>query len=126
MSRLVAQILQRLFGVVLLAWVLMGVGLIPFQPPQVAPAAEPLRDALFESGYLIATVLLVYLICGLAFVSNRFVALGAVLLFPVSLNILLFHAFLNPRSVPLALVLLLPNAALLWARRSAFRALLQP
>lgn len=120
------QIFQRLFGVVLLAWVLMGVGVIPFRVPQVAPAAEPLRDAIFASGYLIPAVLVVYLIAGLAFLGNRFVALGAVVLFPVSLNILLLHAFLNPRAVPLALLLFLPNVALMWFHRSAFEPLLRP
>jgi putative oxidoreductase len=61
-----------------------------------------------------------------ALLTNRFVALGAVLLFPVSLNILMFHAFLNPRSVPWALVLFVPNALLLWLHRSALAPLLRP
>ncbi len=126
MSGLAALGLQYLLGALLLVWVLMGVGVIPFRPPAVAPAAEPLRDALFASGYLIPAVMMVYLVSALAFLTNRFVALGALLLFPVSLNILLFHAFLNPRSVPLALVLFLPNSLLLWFHRAAFAPLLRP
>lgn len=122
---LTTQVFQRLFGLALLSFVLMGTGLIPWQPPPVAIRAEPLRDAIFSSGYIIPAVLIVYLLSGLAFVSNRFVALGCLVLFPVSLNILLFHGFLNPRSVPLALAVFVPNVLLMWTRRAAYRPLLK-
>jgi putative oxidoreductase len=122
---LATQVLQRLFGLALLSFVLMGTGLIPWQPPPVSIRAQPLRDAIFSSGYIIPVVLIVYLLSGLAFVSDRFVALGCLVLFPVSLNILLFHAFLNPRSVPLALAVFVPNVLLMWAQRIAYQPLLK-
>ena len=41
--------------------------------------------------------------CGLALVSGFFVPLALVVLAPISLNIFLVHAFLEPSGVPLAL-----------------------
>jgi putative oxidoreductase len=113
------------FGLVLLAWV--GMGLTGWQAPPVAPEAEALRDALFGSGYIIPAVLIVYMIVGLSYVSGLYIALASVLLFPVSLNILLFHAFLNPnpRSLTIAGLLLLANLGMLWLHRSAFVELLK-
>jgi len=120
-----AAAFRFLFGLVLLAWVAMG--LSGWQPPPVAPGAEALRDALFGSGYIIPAVLIVYLIVGLSYVSGLYVALASVLLFPVSLNILLFHAFLNPnpRSLTIAGLLFLANLGMLWLHRSAFAELLK-
>lgn len=120
----VALIIQRLYGLVLLVFVLMGTGLFGWEPPAISGRAAPLRDAMFDSGYIIPVVLLVYLVAGLAFVSDRFAALGAVILFPITLNILLFHAVLNPRSVPIALAVIIPNLFVMWLHRSAYAGLL--
>jgi hypothetical protein len=59
MQRRITDVLQRLFGLLLLAWVLMGLGAIPWERPAVDAAAEPLREAIFGSGYLIPVVLFV-------------------------------------------------------------------
>lgn len=119
-------IFQAIFGLVLLAFV--GMGVFGWEPPEVLPAAVPLRDAIFGSGYLIPVILLVYLVSGLTFLTNRFVALGSIALFPVSLNILLFHSILNrqPPSVGIASALFLANVWMLFRSRAAYRDVLAP
>ena len=116
---------RLVFGLVLLAWV--GMGLSGWEPPAVDPGAEPLRDAIFGSGYLIPAVLVVYCLSGISFIANRFVALGSVVLFPVSLNILLFHTIMNPnpRSVLIAVTLFLANVLMLYQHRPVFAGLLK-
>jgi putative oxidoreductase len=113
-------VFQALFGIVLLAFVAMGV--FGWQPPPVLPEAEPFRDAILGSGYVIPAILLVYFLTGISFLTNRFVPLGAVVLFPVSLNILLFHLTLNPglRSIGMASALFLANAYMLYRSRAAY------
>jgi putative oxidoreductase len=113
------------FGLVLLAWV--GLGVTGWQPPPVALQAQALRDALFGSGYVIPAVMVVYFIVGVSYVSDLYVALASVLLFPVSLNILMFHAILNPnpRSLTIAGALFLANLGMLWMHRAAFAELLK-
>jgi putative oxidoreductase len=116
-----ARIFQRVFGIVLIVFV--GMGIFGWEPPPVASDAQPLWDALIASGYVMPIVLLVYLLAGVSFLSDRFVPLAAMLLTPVSLNILLFHSFLNQRSVPLAASFFVANMVVLYVHRRAYAAL---
>ena len=114
-----------LFGLLLLAWV--GLPFTGWHPPPVAPQAQALRDALRGSGYIFPAVLFVYFIVGLSYLSGRYVALASVVLFPVSLNILMFHTFLNPNahSLMFAGLLFLANLGMLWLHRDAYAELLK-
>jgi putative oxidoreductase len=73
---------------------------IPMQPP--AGLAGQYMGALFVSHYLVV-VFLVQLIGGILLLVNRFVPLALLLLGPVLVNILLFHAFMAPEGLPMAL-----------------------
>ncbi len=64
--------------------------------------------ALFVSHYLVV-VFVVQLVGGLLLLANRYVPLALILLGPVIVNIICFHAFLAPEGLPLALV-----ATVLW------------
>jgi uncharacterized membrane protein YphA (DoxX/SURF4 family) len=56
---------------------------------------------------------------------GRFVPLGLTLLGPVIVNILLFHAFLEPAGLPLAALVGVLALLLLWANRAAFSGLVK-
>jgi hypothetical protein len=51
--------------------------------------------ALGASGYMIPLIAVVEIVCGVAFVAGRYVALAAALLAPIALNIVLFHLMLD-------------------------------
>ncbi len=70
------------------------------QPPPTGLAGQYI-GALFVSHYLVV-VFLLELIGGLLLLANRFVPLALVLLGPVIVNILLFHASLAPEGLPMA------------------------
>lgn len=114
-----------LFGGTLMIWV--GMGIFGWEPPSVADRAEAFHDAIFQSGYMIPSVLSVYFIAGVAFLFNRFVPLAAVLLLPVSLNILMFHAFMNPnvRSLSIAGALFAANCVMIFRYRNVFLPILR-
>lgn len=78
------------------------------QPPPSGLAGQYI-GALFVSHYLVI-VFLVQLVGGLLLLANRYVPLALILLGPVIVNILCFHAFLAPEGLPMALV-----TTLLWA-----------
>ena len=65
-------------------------------PPPHNEAATAFMTALVATGYMMPIIALVELLCGVCFVTGRFVALAAVLLVPISLNIVLFHTLLDP------------------------------
>ena len=119
-----AIIFQRLFGTLLIVFV--GMDLFGWEPPPIEPEAQPLWDAIVGSGYMMPIVILTYGISGVAFVVDRFSPLAAVLLAPVSLNILLFHSFLNPTSIPFAGTFFVCNALMLYIHRRSYSGLLSP
>jgi uncharacterized membrane protein YphA (DoxX/SURF4 family) len=70
-------------------------------PPQGQAGA--FLGALFASGYIYVVGAL-QVVGGLLLLIGRFVPLGLTLLGPVIVNILCFHAFLEPSGLPLAIV----------------------
>jgi putative oxidoreductase len=109
---------QRLFGVLLIVFV--GMNVFDWEPPPIAPQAQPLWDAIIETGYIMPLVILVYGITGIAFLLDRFAALAAILLVPVSINIFLFHLFLNAPSIPFAATFLICNTLLIVIHWSSY------
>jgi peptidoglycan biosynthesis protein MviN/MurJ (putative lipid II flippase) len=79
---------------------------IPMPPP--TGLAGQYMGALFVSHYLVV-VFLVQLVGGILLLANRYVPLALILLGPVIVNIVSFHAFLAPEGLPLALF-----ATVLW------------
>jgi hypothetical protein len=78
--------------------------------------------ALFESHYM-TVVFTIELGAGVLLLFNRYLPLALTLLAPVIVNIFLFHAFMAPSGLPLAMV-----ASVLWiltahSVRSAFAGL---
>jgi len=63
---------------------------------------------------------------GLLLLIGRFVPLGLTLLGPVIVNILLFHIFLEPTGLPMAIVVSAIALFLLWRYRTNFAGLVRP
>jgi putative oxidoreductase len=63
---------------------------------------------------------------GLLLLIGRYVPLGLTLLGPVIVNILLFHIFLDPSGLPIAIVVTVLELFLVWRYRDAFAGILRP
>ncbi len=75
----------------------------PFmQQRQLSESATTFMTGLAISGYLFPLIKVVELLAGLALLTGRFVALAAVVIFPITLNILLYHVFLDPGGILMA------------------------
>lgn len=81
---------------------------------------KPLMDALRDTGYIFVVIRVVYIGSGIALLADRFAALAAIILFPISVNILLFHAVLHPASLPQALVFFALSCLVLYANRASY------
>ena len=92
-------------------------------PPPPTGAMKVFSDGLEASRYLMPTVKVIELACGLAFLSGRFVPLATVLIAPIIINILLIHAFLGPEGLPIAIFLVLANGLLAYHHRDSFKPL---
>ena len=94
-------------------------------PPPLTGAMKVFNDGLLASVYLLPTVKVIELLCGLAFVSGRFVPLASVLIAPIIVNIVLVHAFLGPEGLPVALFLVLANGLVAYYHRDRYKPLFQ-
>ncbi len=91
------------------------------------PPPEGLGDGtkLFLSGldaskYIMPVAKIFELLCGLAFVSGRFVALAVILIFPIALNILFINAIHLPSGLPIAIPLFLGILFLAYSEREKY------
>ena len=96
---------------------------MPQTPPP--PLAGDFSKALFMSHYLYVVGAL-QVIGGALLLIGRYVPLGLTLLGPVIVNIMLFHIFLDPSGLPIAIVVSALALFLLWRYRTNFAGLVQP
>lgn len=92
------------------------------------PEAEYLFNALRYSGaeatgkgYIMGLVGLSEVIIGAMLVLRKWVPLALVMLVPISINLVLFHAFVNLPNIGPALVVALVNAYLMYKNWDAYR-----
>jgi putative oxidoreductase len=64
-----------------------------------------LMGAIKEIGWLLPLVAVVEIVGGVLFVTNKFRALGAIIIFPVLVGILLTHILIAPSGLPLVFVI---------------------
>lgn len=91
--------------------------------PELQGDMKRFTEGLEASGYLMPMIKIVELACGVAFLAGRFIPLATVIIFPVSVNILMVHLFLDPAGLPVAIFLILGNLFLAYACRRHYRPL---
>jgi uncharacterized membrane protein YphA (DoxX/SURF4 family) len=94
------------------------------QPPPTGTTAT-FVGGLAATGYFFPLLKAVEVISGLLLLLNRFVPLALVMLAPIVVNILAFHAVLAPSGLPLALLVLVLELGLARAYRASFAPLLR-
>lgn len=95
-----------------------------FPTPELTGGPKVFMAGVEAVVYLMPLVKATELVCGLAFVLGRFVPLATVVIAPIVLNIVLYHAFLGPETIGAGLFLLLGGLFLAYAHRSHFKSLL--
>jgi uncharacterized membrane protein YphA (DoxX/SURF4 family) len=100
-------------------------GFLQFLPaPPIPEAAGAFAGALMKTGYFFPMLKGIEVTAGVLLLSGRFVPLALTVLAPIVVNIALFHTFLAPNPVMIALVLGL-EIYLAWAYRDAFAPMLR-
>ena len=95
-------------------------------PPEMRGQAGAFITALMSSGYMYVIAVLQVLGGLCLLLGARFVPLGLTLLGPVIVNIVLYHLFLDPQGMPIAIVISVLALFLLWIYRFKFPAIFQP
>ena len=92
-------------------------------PPSAGGVADAFVGGLFQSGYFFPMLKSIEVVLGALLLIGLFVPLALVILMPISLNILLFHAFLTPGNATMGIVIVLVHLYLAWAYRDYYKPL---
>src|SRR5438105_14562208 len=95
-------------------------------PPEMHGQAGAFITALMSSGYMYVIAVLQVLGGLWVLLGARFVPLGLTLLRPVIGNIGLYHVFLDPQGMPMAIIITVLALSLLVGYRFKYTAIVQP
>lgn len=112
----------------------LGVGLILFGINKIIPtpfiplfempmAAANFLESLENTGYVFYVVAVIEILVGFLLLINKWVPFALLLLAPISLNILLFHLFLDISDVWVAIVIVTLNIILIYKYWKVYRPL---
>lgn len=122
--RIATIIIRVLFG--LLFVFASGTYFLDLVPePELVGNMKVFNEGIIAAGYLMPLVKTVELICGLAFLTGRFVPLATVVIFPISVNILGVHTFLAPDGLAIAIFVIVANLFLAYRYWSHYQGLLE-
>lgn len=115
---------QLLLGVLFVVFGLNGfLNFIPQPPPP--EGAMGFLGGLASSGYFFPFLKGTEILVGLALLTGFFAPLALVVLAPITLNILLFHAILAPAGVGLAVLILVLHLAAAYRHKGVYAPLLK-
>ncbi len=93
---------------------------IPYQPLHTGRTGAFIAG-LKGVGYFYPMLKVIQIVGGLSLLFNRYDPFFAVVLFPISLNVLLFHTILVPSGWLMGVILMVPNLLLGYGYRKYYR-----
>lgn len=78
---------------------------------------------MIASNYLMPLAKALELICGLAFISGRYITLANIVILPVTLNILLININMTPEHLPMGIFVFVGNLFLIYYYRNNYKSL---
>ncbi len=81
--------------------------------------------AFMEIGWLMPLIAVAEIIGGLLFITNKYRALGAIIIFPIMIGILLIHIITEPSGLPIALVLMAINIWVIIENREKYKTMIK-
>ena len=120
MKKKILLVVSILFGLMFI-----NAGLNKFFNYIPVPADMPEKmmnamKAIMEIGWLLPLIAVAEIIGGILFMIPKYRALGAIIIFPIMIGILLTHLFIAPSGLPMALVLLAINLWVIIENRSKY------
>ena len=93
------------------------------EQPELVGDIKTVMTGFMATKYLLPLAKLVELICGLSFVTGKFMKISSIILVPITLNILLVNVFLMPEGIPIAAALLLGNLFIIYRNWDSYKGL---
>ena len=110
----ITTIVIRILIGLLLLFASIGFFLKLMPEPASTGEFQAFQVGLVASTYLMSLAKSIELLCGLSFVSGRYVTLANLLILPITVNIVFINFFLTPEGIPLALFMFFGNLFLIY------------
>ncbi len=124
MNSTFTKILRIILGLGLLFFGVSKLISFNFMPTHIYTGdAAIFIDSLSDTGYILKVIGTFEIFIGLLLLFNKWVSFALLLLAPITLNILLFHLFMDTPGLILALVVLVLNAILIYKHWKVYRPL---
>lgn len=118
------SIVRILLGIILLIFGLNKFYPLPFLPtPQLPENASEFMSSLAATGYVLPVVGILEVLIAILLLSKKWIAFALILLAPISLNILLFHLFLDIPGIGGAILVAVLNGILIYKHWPQYRPL---
>ncbi|HLC73616.1 MAG TPA: DoxX protein [Candidatus Nanoarchaeia archaeon] len=124
MNKRIVFSISLIFGVILVILGVMAFMNLPL-PDFYPPKALAFLQALGDTGYMSYVTGIIQILVGLMFITRRYVALGAIILMPISFNIVIFHLFLDLKTIIPGLIIFALNIFILYTEHDKYKSLLR-
>ena len=115
-------IIRTLIGLILLyASISFFLKLAP--ETEVTGNFKAFNIGLVASTYILPLAKSIEFLCGLSFLTGRYVTLANLLILPITLNILFINFFLSPEGIPVAMFLFIGNLFLIYSHWENYKGL---
>lgn len=123
--KIVTIVVRVLIGLLLLfASISFFLKLVP--EPVTTGDFKAFQLGLVASTYLMPLAKAVELLCGLSYVTGKYVTLANIIIMPITLNILLINYFLSPEGLPIAIAMFLGNLFLIYRYWNNYKTVFTP
>ncbi|HQZ24790.1 MAG TPA: DoxX family membrane protein [Flavobacterium sp.] len=93
------------------------------EQPEVIGDMKTVMTGFMATKYILPIAKSVELICGISFITGKFMKISSLILVPITLNILLINVFLMPEGIPIAAALFLGNLFLIYTNWDSYKGL---
>lgn len=89
-------------------------------PEDMPEKMMKVMGAFMEIGWLLPLIAVAEILGGILFITNKYRAVGAIILFPVMIGIVLTHLIHEPSGLPIALILFAINVWVIFENREKY------
>ncbi|MGH2666318.1 DoxX family protein [Flavobacterium sp.] len=94
--------------------------------PETTGAFKAFQSGIVASAYILPFAKLLELLCGLSFLTGKFVTLANIVILPVTINIFMINLFMTPEQLPIAIALILGNLFLIYRYWDNYKSVFTP
>ena len=119
-NKVLAKTIHILLGIAL---IFFGLNMLFqfFAAGEFNEAATAYLSALFAAGYIFPILGILMILAGIAFIFKKGAPLGAIILFPITLNFVLFHIFLDATGWIGAVVIFILNIYIIYIHFDSYK-----